>query len=186
MDCPKELSARDRLGATWLNGLVRFVRSLRIIQGPGVKISRGPNGTTVSVDLPRIRSSAPSAALPTWRQGRFAIDAINLDPDPPSEDDPEGEDESELVLKNCFVRIGGKTYSMGTTLTGFKNAIVAIRIELNSSEPALEYQSYATVGDLNAAEADRAYYIIPLFQFDADGGVVLDWRLGPDASMGEF
>lgn len=145
-------------------------------------------GSFALLDLPKNRRdrSAPSAALPTWRQGRFAIAAINLDPDPPSEDDPEGEDESELVLKNCFVRVGGKTYSMGTTLTGFKNAIVAIRIELNSSEPALEYQSYATVGDLKAAEANRAYYIIPLFQFDADGGVVLDWRLGPDAAMGEF
>lgn len=139
-------------------------------------------GSFALADLPKNRRdrSAPSAALPTWRQGRFAIDAIEPDPD------PEGEDESELVLKNCFVRVGGKTYSMGTTLTGFKNAIVAIRIELNSSEPALEYQSYATVGDLNAAEADRAYYIIPLFQFDADGGVVLDWRLGADAAMGEF
>lgn len=53
MDCPKELSARDRLGATWLNGLVRFVRSLRLIQGPGVKLTRTPNGTIISVKRER-------------------------------------------------------------------------------------------------------------------------------------
>ncbi len=50
----REPAKGDRITADWAREVVRAIRSLRLQQGPGIRLSRTPEGTTIS--------AAPSAA----------------------------------------------------------------------------------------------------------------------------
>ena len=56
----KEPAKGDRITADWARELVRAVRSLRLQQGPGIRLSRTSEGTTVSVVADVVRAVAPT------------------------------------------------------------------------------------------------------------------------------
>lgn len=57
-DFPREMRQGDVVSATEYNRLVRCVRRLALIQGPGVKLSFRPNGTVISAVSARAATSA--------------------------------------------------------------------------------------------------------------------------------
>lgn len=55
---PTEPNPGERISASWMRNLVRYVRAITPVSGPGVKVVRTPNGTMLSADQPR-----PSKAI---------------------------------------------------------------------------------------------------------------------------
>lgn len=59
---PREPRAGDRIEADWARAVARAIRSQRVVGGPGVIVSSGPDGTTVSVPRrPKARAAASAA-----------------------------------------------------------------------------------------------------------------------------
>ena len=46
---PRRLAAGVTLTAAWLNRLLDYLRSRELFAGPGIRLSRTPSGTTISV-----------------------------------------------------------------------------------------------------------------------------------------
>ena len=77
----------DDITADWARELVKAVRSLRLSSGPGIKLTRTPEGTTVSTSGTDGRTAAPVglaevdvgmvAASSTWSFGRFSVTTSN-------------------------------------------------------------------------------------------------------------
>ena len=77
----------DDITADWARELVKAVRSLRLHAGPGIRLTRTPEGTTVSTSGADGRTAAPVglaevdvgtvAASSTWRFGRFSVTTSN-------------------------------------------------------------------------------------------------------------
>lgn len=119
--------------------------------------------------------------IPQTAPGRFEISV--------SEDEESGEIAATFV--NPYYDVGGKTYEASSvssvTITGA--CILALNVNATGSsgtEPGATIETYADLSALQSAQADRDYYISPLYELDADGKVVCDFRTGPVISMGEF
>lgn len=63
IDFPREMRQGDVVSATEYNRLVRCLRRLAIIQGPGVKLSFRPNGTVISAAVPARAATSASAPV---------------------------------------------------------------------------------------------------------------------------
>ncbi len=182
MDFPRELSAGDGFGATIWNGLIRFVRSLRLIQGPGIKLTRTPNGTVVSATAkPSFKgSSKPDNSC-------FAISKLEISK---GEDSAESGDDIQCSIsvefKNPYVTIGGKMYNTGSdSISGDLPGIIALVIDLSDVAPAFELSIFQTFDEMTEEQKDGSNYIIPLYEFDANG-VICDFRNAPECDAGEF
>ena len=55
---PRTPRSGDPVSADWARKVADELRAQRVIGGPGVKVSRTPNGTTVSAAIPRASGSA--------------------------------------------------------------------------------------------------------------------------------
>lgn len=55
---------------------------------------------------------------------------------------------------------------------------LAVRVPMTANGSAT-LQAYATYADMHTASLDRAYVILPLYQLDANGGIVCDFRNAP-------
>lgn len=64
---PAEPSFKDKISASWMRDLLRYVRSLTPVAGPGMKVSRGPNGTVFSSAKPAIKTAVAAAPLHPWK-----------------------------------------------------------------------------------------------------------------------
>lgn len=127
-----------------------------------------PGGGTAAVASP----SAP---------GRFALSSV---PDP---DDPT---KSVTMLVNCYYDIGGKTYMIPDQpvppQSGASGGFVCLKLAATGSVQFGTVVFYSSIPELQEAQEDRMYYVIPLYKMDKDGNVLVDFRLGPSASQGEF
>lgn len=172
-----EPSPGDPISATLMRELIRTVRANRLIQGKNVLLGRGPNGTVVNVAVP-----APSPSKKPKDVGRFAI-VSKTDPDAPDEPPTK-------VMTNCYYDVGGKTYDMEDQdlpeVEEDAELFVALKVAATGYVVSAEIETYETFAALQSAQADRDYYVIPLYKLAASGAVLVDFRVGPSASMGEF
>jgi len=63
MNCPPAPRPGSPISASWAAALVRYIRSITPLQGPGTKFARGPNGTTISTS-PTMRDRAVGRTYP--------------------------------------------------------------------------------------------------------------------------
>lgn len=63
---PPEPSANDKISATFIKALMRYIRSNTLLNGPGYKTKRGPNGTTLEIGKAAHARQAASALQP-WK-----------------------------------------------------------------------------------------------------------------------
>ena len=104
-----------------------------------------------------------------------------------------------VTLENPYFSVGGKTYVGSATtaeLIGGQTDVIALRISATGgSAPADSLEVYDSVALLQAAQQSLDYYTIPLFMISTTvdeeteedvHNVVCDFRIGPDAAMGEF
>lgn len=163
--------AGDNISADWARELVREIRRNRPIQGENTRVVVTPNGTVIHGTPGGRGSSAASAP------GRFAIfEAVR-------EDGSKG-----FWLKNCYYRVGGRTYAMSETPVPLGNppdGIIALHVNAIDSTPGAIISHYSSLDALQLSEANVGSYVVPLYLLK-NGKVICDFRIGPDCAMGEF
>lgn len=179
---PPEPSAKDPVSATFIKALMRYIRANTLLNGPGYKTKRGPNGTTLELKPSKGASSSPAAKIP----GRFEITLT-------ADEMPEGSEPEEqtytATFNNPYYDIGGKTYEMSdeeVSLEGIKDgSIIYIKISAEGSGTGAELGTSLSLTELQSLqENSMGYYTIPLYKVQG-GSVVCDFRTGPIAGMGE-
>lgn len=162
----------------WARSVTEGVNSFRVF-GTKKLVRQGPGGFSLE-DLPPNKREVSFSALAIRGGGRFEA---AIDPDT-----------GAVTLANCYYRIGGKTYSLGSSTPQVPAAgeIWALKISIYSATPSATIARYAALGALQTAERDPDYFIAPLYEFEADPEdasrcvIKCDFRIGPDAAMGEF
>lgn len=104
-----------------------------------------------------------------------------------------------VTMKNTYFSVGGKTYqgdATTATLTGGGSDIVALQISAGEeNEPTSSIVVFESFAALQGNQFSLDYYIIPLYmistQVDEETeeesySVDCDFRIGPDAAMGEY
>lgn len=173
-----EIDPKDDLSATYMRRLVRYVRSITPIQGPGIMLARGPNGT--------VFSGNPCEKKPVSKRadvGRFAI-VWKRDPDVPSAP-------AVRTMVNCYFDVGGKTYLIDDIpfpppAGAESDYYYALVINAVGTSVVGYVETYRTFLELQNAQSDRIRYVVPLYKIATDGTVLVDFRVGPSAIMGEF
>lgn len=91
-----------------------------------------------------------------------------------------------FLFDNPYYSVGGKTYIFeGAEISSASNCIIALRLRADSPSVSPEMWKYGNIYALQNAQSDTSYYIVPLYTIN-QGKIALDWRVGPDFSMGEF
>ena len=193
---PIEPSAGDRVSATLLRSLVRYIRATRPIAGPGLRQRVTPNGTHLSCYLPR-GGGGKAPDLSCFRiaglkytESSGTISAV------------------EVKLANLFYRIDGKTYELEVPESGGSSQeseeeeeeegvititsnsdefVIALRCEVTdgSETPSAELVTLQSIAQLQTQEQGRDYYHDPIWLF-RDWSPAVDLRSAPRFIMTEF
>lgn len=151
---PPEPSAKDPVSATFIRALIRYIRENTILNGPGYKTKRGPNGTSLVIQKPK--SNGQSKAEDN---GCFKIAEIS------SED-------KTVKLGNCYFNVGGKTYIGEDTVSPQceiedEIAFLCMVISAVSTDKQNYFYLYwYRKTDLTAEQKTASKYIIPLYAFE--------------------
>ena len=152
----------DRLSASREARIIAEIRANRLLPSPGVLISRGPNGTHISIAAAgRGRSAAADKGC--WRIVAETVEA-------------EGATGTVHYMDRQYYQVGGilQQGSDRTTLESFVEAgtpFIAARIAYSggSSDAPLSWygaqlHGYASLADMIADSLDRRYSVIPLYE----------------------
>lgn len=172
---PPEPSAKDPISATFIKALMRYIRANTLLNGPGYKTKRGPNGTSLVIPVAK-----PSASSPKF-PGCFEIRR------PSGEEGEEGYDNGGF--DNPYYTVSGKTfYCADAEDIGFYyvDCIIALSMSTMSSTPAAEIVEYESMSELQQAQRDMSKYVVPLYKIGEKGDVECDFRTIPSAAMWEF
>lgn len=180
---PTAPSPGKPVSAGFFSRLIACVKSGQLIEGPGYRLKRGPNGTSLDI-LPQ-RNAAKSANEDI---GRFYIESIL------AEDKEHGHEEDPTTYKasfgNTYFDVGGRTYKLperdskiGALGAG---SIIALRVAATGNEPHAELVKFQDFEKLKVEQGKYEYFTIPLYQIEVGGVVVCDFRVGPVMAMGEF
>lgn len=193
---PVEPSAGDRVSATWLKALLRYVRATRPVAGPGIRSRVTPNGTHLSCSVvPGKRRAGGDLtcfriAGVEYTESNGTISAV------------------EVKLANLFYRIDGKTYELEvpesggssqeseegeeeegviTITSNFDEFVIALRCEVTdgSETPSAELVTLQSIAQLQTQERNRNYYHDPIWLF-RDFAPAVDLRTAPRMIMTEF
>ena len=95
-------------------------------------------------------------------------------------------DSSNKLINQYFIR-GGVVETTGFTgdITGYKGLILALKISATPGGSAT-LAAYATVSELATASEDPDYIVTPLYWFNSDGTVKVDFRNAPRAQTVEI
>lgn len=195
--CPAEPSAGDRISASWMRELVRYIRSITPLAGPGIKLSAGPNGTTLSCVQAKASKVSPSPDMGCWK----IISSTR---------EEEGENEGETLEKP--VRVFANQYYLdgevlrqleledavedfvcqgelgeGEEYSAADTPFVALKVPATTNstgEPALV--GYKTLAELQTAQSDAAWVVKPLYKLTHDGSVAVDFRNCPALQAAEI
>lgn len=186
--CPTPPAAGTPVSASFFARLVGWVRSCTLVDGPGYRVRRGPNGTSLELAPAKVRSA--SGACPP---GRFTI---TLTEEQPGENAQSDEKKYTAKFTNLYYDIGGKTYEMprdngGTDekpsvhIGGVKDGdIIVLKVGATDNHEE-ELVTVESIGELQDLQEDDGFYCLPLYSIDG-GTVACDFRCGPSMTMGEF
>ena len=162
---PPAPSPGDRVSATLLRELIRYIRASTPIAGTGLKSRVSPNGTTLSV-VPQA-SKAAAADKGCWR---IVAETIEVETD--------GETATSTVhyIDRQYYQAGGilQQGSDRTTLESLVEAstpFVAARIAYGTADGSAELSwygvqihGYAGIADMIADSLNRHYSVLPLYE----------------------
>lgn len=183
---PPEPSAKDPISATFMKALMRCIRANTLINGPGYRTKRGPNGTTLE-----LLASQSAKSVLAKDNGRFAINLVREE----QEEGSESEQTYSATFANPYYDIGGKTYEMtadeeadppAVHLEGIPDgAIVILVVDASGTQHSASLDYCQRIQELqDQQENDVEHYTIPLYRVQG-GKVVCDFRTGPISGMGE-
>ena len=180
---PVEPSAGDRVSATWLKALLRYVRATRPVAGPGIRSRVTPNGTHLSCSV------VPGKRRAGGDLSCFRIAAVEYT-------ESNGTIASvDVSLANLYYRIAGKTYELeveeeeeeATISSNSPDFVIALRCEVTdgSETPSAELVVLPSIAQLQTQERNRNYYHDPIWLF-RDFAPAVDLRTAPRMIMTEF
>lgn len=183
---PTAPSPGKPVSAGFFSRLIAWVKSGMLIEGPGYRLNRGPNGTALVLQQSNQTNKTSST-------GCFEIEKINIE-------------DRTVKLINCYYQIGGYTYNGEENFldgsTGFwsypctvKDGLAYLCVVLPSVglQSAGIYLMWYSWHQLVEAQSIVSKYIIPLYAFytsEKEEGskfnLYLDMRNAPRAQMIEF
>lgn len=180
---PTAPSPGKPVSAGFFTRLIAWVKSCQLIEGPGYRLKRGPNGTSLEI-LPK----GKAAKSANEDIGRFYIESIV------AEDKEHGHEEDPTTYKasfgNTYFDVGGRTYKLpdrDSEIVGVgAGNIIALRVAATGQEPYAELVKCIDFKTLQVEQGKYDHFTMPLYQIEVGGVVVCDFRVGPVMSMGEF
>lgn len=157
IDLPRVMFADDELSATEYNKLVRALRAILPIEGPGMRLKRTPNGTVFSAETASRKSGGAVV-----KGGCFDIDA-----------------DGKFV--NRYYRTGNmpkEAPEFTDTATAFAGKFVALSVPV-APDGTASLSAFTTFEDLATAARDRDKALAPLYKFDGEGNIEVDLRNMP-------
>lgn len=180
IDFPREVREGDRISATEFNKVVRVLRQLYPIQGPGIRLSASPNGTIFTADVPAAQAATPISATVVTGAGCYELVDV--------EETEGGQTVTKKYLSNQYYVDGGVIKS-----TNFSDPLnpathygkfIALRVPMTSNGTAA-LAAYDTFALMRTASLDPNFVTIALYQLDATGAIVCDFRNIPHAQAVE-
>lgn len=177
---PPEPSAHDRISASFMKALMRYIRANTLLNGPGYKTKRGPNGTTLEIE-PGKRDRRVSSKVP----GRFDYEVFF--------GSEEGDDvgSRKIKFKNCYFDLAGRTLQAGGFANDFNlpdgEVLFVLKVDATGrqgSSKLIAYTGDSPLSQMQSEQEDVEYYITPLYLF-TNGALTCDFRTGPYVAMGE-
>lgn len=159
---PPEPSYKDQVSASWMCRLLRFVRSSQLLNGPGYRLRRGPNGTVI--DIYTAKAAKPVANI----TGCFEIRR-------PSPATTEGGEEDPGGFDNPYFTVGAHLYQCADAIDmgfDYDDCIVALCVNTTSASPEASVESFTDFTELQEYAKDRTVAVHPLYLL-GEGGVVL-------------
>lgn len=158
---PPAPSPGDRVSATLLRELIRYIRASTPIAGPGLKSRVSPNGTILSVAA---KASKTAAAVDKgcWR---IVAETISVETG--------GETATTTVhyIDRQYFQVGGTLFEGAdrTTMESLVEAntpFIAAKIYATGGEPSAHLVGYADFASLQADSLDRTFSLIPLYELE--------------------
>ena len=151
----------DRISAASQAQILAEIRANRILQSPGVRVMRGPNGTHIAVDVPK-RAAAPAADKGCWRIVSQSIEV-----------ETGGETVAATVhfIDRQYYQVGGMLFegTDQTTLESFVEAgtpFIAAKVLATGSGSHASLVGYADFAAMKADSLDRTFSLIPLYELE--------------------
>lgn len=175
---PPEPQPDQSVSANAFRQLIRAVRSLYPIKGPGVLLERTPSGTVFKVN-PGGRGK--TAVIP---KGCFAIA-------PFTPEDAESPEDTYLAVVNRYYRRGHILFEIETEededppaideLVSTSKPLLALVSTMNVGDPEVTMETFADYNELKNKSRDESKAIVPLYlcRFSDDGkyaGIEIDFR----------
>lgn len=156
----------DRVSAAYMARILAEIRANRILPSPGTRVSRGPHGTHISVEIPK-RASASAADKGCWR---IVAETIKVETG--------GETATATVhyIDRQYYQVGGLLQKGDdrTTMESLVEAntpFVAARISHGSSDHkdvhnwyGVQIRGYESFEDMQDDSQDRRWSVIPLYE----------------------
>ena len=156
----------DRVSAAYMARILAEIRANRILPSPGTRVSRGPHGTHISVEIPK-RASASAADKGCWR---IVAETIKVGIG--------GETATATVhyIDRQYYQVGGLLQKGDdrTTMESLVEAntpFVAARISHGSSDHkdvhnryGVQIRGYESFEDMQDDSQDRRWSVIPLYE----------------------
>ena len=156
----------DRVSAAYQARILAEIRANRILQSPGLRVSRGPHGTHISVDVPK-RASSAAADKGCWR---IVAESIEVETG--------GETAATTVhyIDRQYYQVGGMLFQGDdrTTMESLVEAntpCVAARISHGSGDHndvhnwyGVQIRGYASFEAMQDDSQDRRWSVIPLYE----------------------
>lgn len=201
--CPAVPRAGDPVSATWMANLVRYIKSIRPLQGPNIRLAQGPNGTVITATAAvGNRRGGASADMGCWK-----IVQKEMRREDDGTDDPDatavyvtypslgnrywlmGEvvrsmDENEYLDLSSFVMQG--ELSDGEEYTDADRPYICLKVPAapDSNEQA-EVIGLATLEEVQETQKDMRYVTKLLYKLSHDCAVVVDFRNMPALQVTE-
>jgi len=156
---PREPQSGDKITANWARDVVRYMKAITPLPGPGVRIDRKPHGSVINGGGGGGGGGGGSSDF-----GCFKILKT------------EG---LTITFTNCFCMVGGKFYALGSTIEEHENCetftvdentpVVTLRIDLSGTEFDYDMVGFETLTALaEQSIASPGYFFIPLYVFTVD------------------
>lgn len=165
----------DRISVTFIRDVLRYIRSITPIQGPGVRLSSTPNGTVFTADA---QARGKSSVVP---KGCFAIALY-------TPEDAESPEDSYLAVLNRYYRRGHILFELEADvppaideLVSTSKPLLALVSTMDVGDPDVTMKSFTDYNELKNESLDESKAVTPLYlcRFSDEGkyaGIEVDFR----------
>ena len=170
---PTPPSAGKPVSAGFFSRLVSWMKSCMLIEGPGYRLGRGPNGTVLHIDVKAVAKAVKP--IP----GCFDISKKEVSADGSG---------CDFSFANRYYWVGGRFYELdGESVSVDSQTIVALEITFEGFSPTASLGTHTSLSDINQQVAQSgSYIVIPLYELLPNGSVLCDFRNMPMGVAWEF